>query len=156
MTEPVRLLGAGRSAINVSQQAQVVIRETEAERAQEIAGEFYSNDAAAADEPAGYSVEQNENSEQLARICELGQRLGYNAAKTKMLLGQSARDLAGLERKLRNELDERPQTPSIGNSGRDGGREKGEARRSNDTGTSSTPTEPPAKQQDGPSNGFLY
>ena len=156
MTEPVRLLGAGHSAINVSQQAQVVIRETEAERAQEIAGEFYSNHAGAADEPAGSSVEQNENSEQLARICELGQRLGYNAAKTKMLLGQSAGDLAGLERRLRNELDERPQTPSIGNSGRDGGRENGEARRSNDTGTSSTPTEPPAKQQDGTSNGFLY
>lgn len=157
MTEPVRLLGAGHSATNVSQQAQVVIRETEAERAQEIAREFYPNGDAAADEPAGSSVEQNKNSEQLARICELGQRLGYNAAKTKMLLGQSAGDLAGLERKLRNELDERPQTPSVGHSTGGRGRQNGDdVRRNNEAAPSNTPAEPHCKQQTSPTNGFLY
>ena len=51
-----------------------------------------------------------------ARICELGRRLGYNDAKAKMLVGQSAGNLAGLERRLGNELDERPHTPSVQNS----------------------------------------
>jgi hypothetical protein len=32
--------------------------------------------------------------------------LGYNAAKTKMLVGQWRLDLVGLERKLQHELDE--------------------------------------------------
>ena len=36
---------------------------------------------------------------------ELARRLGFNDAKTKMLMGQSLGDLAGLERKLLNELD---------------------------------------------------
>ncbi len=35
--------------------------------------------------------------------------LGYNPAKTKMLVGQWRLDLVGLERKLQHELDEGPQ-----------------------------------------------
>ena len=42
---------------------------------------------------------------QLAMISELARRLGFNEAKTKMLIGQSGGDLLGLERKLLNELD---------------------------------------------------
>jgi hypothetical protein len=36
--------------------------------------------------------------------------LGYNAAKTRMLVGQWRLDLVGVERKLQHELDEGPQT----------------------------------------------
>jgi len=51
---------------------------------------------------------QSEKAEQLARICELARRLGYNDAKAKMLIGQSVDNLAALERKLLTELDEQP------------------------------------------------
>ncbi len=40
-------------------------------------------------------------------------QLGYNAAKTRMLVGQWRLDLVGLERRLQNELDEGPQIPSL-------------------------------------------
>jgi hypothetical protein len=45
------------------------------------------------------------------KICELAQLLGYNAVKTKMLVGQWRLDLVGLEWKLQHELDEGPQLP---------------------------------------------
>jgi hypothetical protein len=48
--------------------------------------------------------------------------LGYNAAKTKMLVGQWRLDLVGLERKLQHELDEGPQIPAPGNRGKRSGR----------------------------------
>ncbi len=41
--------------------------------------------------------------------------LGYNPAKTKMLVGQWRLDLVGLERKLQHELDEGPNIPVLGN-----------------------------------------
>ena len=44
--------------------------------------------------------------------------LGYNAAKTKMLVGQWRLDLVALERKMQHELDEGPQIPSLENGGR--------------------------------------
>lgn len=105
MTEPARLLSASRSGIDLSRGVQYVVRETEMERAGEIAGEFYSNDEALAAEPAEPGIGPTESDEQLARICELARRLGFNEAKTKMLIGQSARDLAGLEKRLFNDLD---------------------------------------------------
>ena len=144
MTEPIRLLGEGHSAANLSPGARFVVRETDAERAEEIAGEFYPHDEAVADQPSDSSLD--EKSEQLARICELGRRLCYNDAKTKMLVGQSAGNLAGLERRLRNELDERPQTPSLGNSTGERGRQNGnDVRRINEAAPSNAPAEPPRK-----------
>jgi len=157
MTEPIRLLGEGHSTVNLSPAAQFVVRETDAERAEEIAGEFYPHSDAIADESTNSSAKQEEKSEQLARICELGRQLTYNDAKIKMLVGQSAGDLAGLERRLRNELDERPQTPSVGNSTGGRGRQNGnDVRRNNQAAPSNTPAEPPRKQQTSPTNGFLY
>jgi len=50
MTEPARLLGEGHAALDLSRGVQYVARETDAERAAEIAGEFYPNDEAAAEE----------------------------------------------------------------------------------------------------------
>ncbi len=57
------------------------------------------------------------NAELCATICELARLLGYNAAKTRMLVGQWRLDLVGLERKLQNELDEGPQIPPTENRG---------------------------------------
>ena len=67
------------------------------------------------EEPVEPAIGQSEKDEQLARICELARRLGFNDAKTKMLIGQSAGDLAGLEGKLLNELDDQPRKMSAGN-----------------------------------------
>jgi len=115
MTEPIRLLGDGRAAGDLSRGAQYVVREAEAERSQEIAGEFYPDGQADAETSVESDVDQSESDEQLARICELARRLGFNDAKTKMLIGQAANELAGLERKLLNELEEKPMTPPTGN-----------------------------------------
>jgi hypothetical protein len=157
MIEPARLLSEGRPTIELSRGIQYVVHETDAERAKEISGEFYRNTEAGAEQSAEPTVAQSEKDEQLARICELARRLGYNDAKTKMLVGQSAGDLAGLERKLRNELDERPQTPSAGNSTGARGRQSGkDAQRNNEAAPPNTPADPHCKQQTSPTNGFLY
>src|SRR4029077_7382156 len=113
-TEPVRLLGEGRAALDLCREVHYVVRETDAERAEEIAGEFYPNGEANAEEPVEPAIGQSDRDEQLARICELTRRLGFNEAKTKMLIGQSAGELAGLERKLLNELDDQPGRKSAG------------------------------------------
>jgi len=108
MTEPARLLTEGRPTIELSRGVQYVVHESDGERAKEIAGEFYPDSDAAADVSAEPTSGRSEKGEQLATICELARRLGYNDAKAKMLIGQSAANLAELERKLLNELDERP------------------------------------------------
>lgn len=105
MTEPAKLLSEGRPAIDLSRGVQYVVHEADGDRAKEIAGEFYPNSESIATESVEPSNGQGERAEQLARICELARRLGLNDAKTKMLVGQCYGDLAGLERKLLNELD---------------------------------------------------
>jgi hypothetical protein len=54
------------------------------------------------------STAPNDEDEVIARMCELTHRLGYNQAKTKMLLGQWARYLVSLERSLLRELEDLP------------------------------------------------
>jgi Recombination directionality factor-like len=111
MTEPARLLSEGRPTIELSRGVQYVVHESDTERAKEIGGEFYPDISAVAGEGIACVTPgncQSDGDEQLARICEVAHRLGYNDAKTKMLIGQSADNLAELERKLLSELDERP------------------------------------------------
>jgi len=107
MEEPGKLFQQGRS-VGSDGGTQYVIREAEVERAPEIAGEFYPNGDAACNELAEASMPSNEEDEVIARICELTHQLGYNQAKTKMLLGQWARNLVSLERSLLNELEALP------------------------------------------------
>jgi hypothetical protein len=107
MDEPAKLFQRGRS-VGSNGETQYVVREAEAERAPEIAGEFYPNGDAACSELAESSVAPNDEDEVIARICELTHQLGYNQAKTKMLLGQRARDLVSLERSLLSELEDLP------------------------------------------------
>jgi hypothetical protein len=80
------------------------------DHAQEIADEFYPQNKTILEDQTGVVIQSPGNAELCARICELARMLGYNAAKTKMLVGQWRLDLVGLERKLQNELDEGPQT----------------------------------------------
>jgi hypothetical protein len=117
MTQPARLLSEGRPAIELSRGVQYVVHESDGDRAKEIAGEFYSNSEPVAEESVEPSNGQSERDEQLARICELARRLCFNDAKTKMLIGQWARNLAGLERRLMNELDEQPAKAQTMNGG---------------------------------------
>jgi hypothetical protein len=104
MEEPAKLFQQGRS-VGSNGGLQYIVREEEAERAPEIAAEFYPNGDAACSELVEASTGEDEA---IARICELAYRLGYNQAKTTMLLGQWAGNLAGLERKLLNELSDGP------------------------------------------------
>ncbi len=95
-----------------------VVRESEVERAPEIADEFYPRNKNLLEEQTGAITQSPGNAELCATICELARLLGYNAAKTKMLVGQCRLDLVGLERKLQHELDEGPQILSLGNRGK--------------------------------------
>lgn len=117
MTEPIRLLDAGRSGIDVSEGTQFVARESDVERAAEIAGEFYPQSKAAPDIPSDVSPRTSDDDEQLARTCDLTRRLGYNDGQTRMLIGQWRHDLAGLERKLRDQMEDSSQEQPRVNGG---------------------------------------
>jgi len=157
MTEPIRLLGEGRARLNLPQGVQYVARETDTERAQELAGEFYPNGEASAEEPSGAATGQSESDEQLARICELARRLGFNDAKTKMLIGQSGDDLAALERKLLNNLDDQPGTTPPGGSASGNGRQrKPVTRQANGAESSTLPSTSGSNDSAPRFEGFLF
>jgi hypothetical protein len=115
--EPARLLIGAQPARAGEQRVPFVVRESEVERAPEIADEFYPQNKNLLEEQTGASIQSLGNAELCATICELARLLGYNPAKIRMLVGQSRLDLVGLERKLQNELDEGPQIPPPENSG---------------------------------------
>ncbi len=154
MTEPARLLSEGHATIDLSRGVQYVAHEAEGERAKEIAGEFYPNTKAVAAESGDG---QGERDEQLARISELARRLGLNDAKAKMLIGQSADDLAGLERRLLNELDDQPERMPVGNGDKGHGRQhEKESTQSNGTTTLKTQSSVLADGSTLPDEGFLF
>ncbi len=156
MEGPAKLFQQGHSA-GSNGGTQYVIREVEAERAPEIAGEFYPNGEPACGELAEASIAPNDEDEVIARICELARQLGYNDAKTKMLLGQWAVNLAGLERKLLNKLDEKPErTPTQSEYNHEA--EQPNQERGRHSGTMSTaPRAPvPADRAVPPDEGFLF
>jgi hypothetical protein len=109
MAEPARLLLETQPGCAGEKRAPFVVRESEMERAPEIADEFYPQNKSLLEEQTGAIIQSPGNAELCATICELARLLGYNAAKTKMLVGQWRLDLVGLERKLQHELDEGPQ-----------------------------------------------
>lgn len=85
---------------------QYLVRETDDERATEISNEFYPESRWIADDGVDSPDGAHEQDEQSGRICELARRLGYRDVEIRMLLGQWATNLAGVERKLRDELDQ--------------------------------------------------
>jgi len=109
--EPARLLIEAQPACSGEQRVPFVVRESEVERAPEIADEFYPHNRNLLEEQTGAFIQSPGNAELCATICELARMLGYNPVKIKMLVGQWRQDLVGLERKLQNELDEGPQLP---------------------------------------------
>jgi hypothetical protein len=96
-----------------------VVRESEVERAQEIADEFYPQNKKLLEEQTDAIIQSPGNAELCATICELARRLGYHPVKIRILVGQWRQDLVGLERKLQHELDEGPQVPSPENGRKD-------------------------------------
>src|SRR5438094_2626006 len=94
-----------------------VARESEAERAPEIASEFYPQNKNLLEERTGAIVQSPGNAESCATICELARMLGYHPVETRILIGQWRQDLVGLERKLQRELDEGSQILSPRNLG---------------------------------------
>src|SRR5258708_9953391 len=122
MNEPIKLRLEAQQACAGEQRRPFVVRENELERAPEIAAEFYPQNKNLPEEQTGAIIQSPGNAELCATICELARLLGYNAAKTKMLVGQWRLDLVGLERKLQHELDEGPQIPAPRNRGKRSGR----------------------------------
>jgi len=55
------------------------------------------------------AVGSSEQAEQYTTLCDLARQRGFSEAKIKMMLGNRARSPVCLERKLRNQLDERPE-----------------------------------------------
>lgn len=157
MEEPAKLFEQARS-VGFDGGTEYVVREAEAERAPEIAGEFYPNGEAACGELAEASSPSNDEDEVIARICELTHRLGYNQAKTKMLLGQWAGNLAGLERKLLNEQCEVPENDSAyGSETTD--RKRAPKERQQDISREANPEKPStpvASKEVSLSEGFLF
>ena len=121
--EPARPLIETQPSCTDERRKPFVVRESEVERAQEIADEFYPQNRKLLEEQSGAIIQSPGNAELCARICELARLLGYNAAKTKMLVGQWRLDLVGLERKLQHDLDVGPQIPSLGKRGKRLGRQ---------------------------------
>ncbi len=109
MNEPIKLRLEAQQACAGEQRRPFVVREHEVERAPEITAEFYPQNRNLPEEQTGAIIQSPGNAELCARICEVARMLGYNAAKTKMLVGQWRLDLVGLERKLQHELDEGPE-----------------------------------------------
>ena len=118
MNEPARQLIEAQTACASERRMPFVVRESEVERAPEIAAEFYPQNRNLLEEQNGAIIQSPGNAELCARICEMALMLGYNAAKTRMLVGQWRLDMVGLERKLQHELDEEPQIPPTENRGR--------------------------------------
>ncbi|MCI0426859.1 MAG: hypothetical protein L0Z46_02435, partial [Nitrospiraceae bacterium] len=106
-------LEQGRGRFGASAKAQFIVREENAERAGEIAAEFYPENSQPP-ELAELMVGPTEEDEQCARICVLARKLGFNEAQIRMKLGQWAENLAGLERELLNELDDLPEQRDFG------------------------------------------
>ncbi|HUZ94354.1 MAG TPA: hypothetical protein VMU57_05515 [Edaphobacter sp.] len=109
MTGPARRLQEAQAAFTGEQCGPYVVRETEEERAPEIVDEFYPQNKSLGEEQASATVESPEHAERCATICDLARKLGYNEAKIRTLLGQKAGNSVGVERELRNQLDERPE-----------------------------------------------
>jgi hypothetical protein len=111
MNEPAKHLIEAQPACAGEQRGPFVVRESEVERAPEIADEFYPQNKNLLEEQTGTIIQSPGNAELCATICELARLLGYHPVKTRILVGQWRQDLVGLERKLQHELDEGPQIP---------------------------------------------
>ena len=155
--DPGRSLDQNRAAVGPSRGTQYEVNEPDAERAREIAGEFYSNGDSEPQEQVDSTNEPGEEDEQLARICELARRLGYNEAKTRMKLGQWRGGLAGLEADLLSELEDlgQPSGPSSEEAGSNGMREE-TRREATDPGAPIRTTVPRLSEEPASGEGFLF
>jgi Recombination directionality factor-like len=156
-TEPVRVMDQTRTTTGPSRGVQYAVHEADAERATEIAGEFYPDGDSVPVEQVESPQGPSEEDEQVPRICGLARRLGYNEAKTKMKLGQWAGNLASLERELLDELNEGPGRTQTGN-GNEGHQEhpKQETSQARETTDQEPPPTAPADRSTSPDEGFLF
>jgi hypothetical protein len=125
MNEPAKLHFEAQLGSAGEQRGPFVVRESEIERAPEIADEFYPQNKNLLGEQTGAIIQSPGNAELCATICELARMLGYHPVKTRILVGQWRQDLVGLERKLQHELDEGPQIPPENGGGKRSRRHSG-------------------------------
>jgi len=145
MNEPAQHLIAAQTACAGQQRGPFLVRESEVERAPEIAAEFYPQNKNLLEEQSGTSIQSPGNAELCARICELARMLGYHPVQTRILVGQWRQDLVGLERKLQHDLDEGPQLPSSENGRRHSRHHHGvNGRRFNKNAHGETPSASPS------------
>jgi len=114
--EPARPLIETQLLVPMKRRKPFVVRESEVERAKRSRMSSTEN-RKLLEEQSGGSFNPWE-CRAVRAICELARLLGYNAAKTKMLVGQWRLDLVGLERKLQHDLDEGPQHSFSGKRGK--------------------------------------
>ncbi len=156
-TGAVRSVEQSDGAAGLSRETQYAVREPEEERSQEIASEFYPEGDTIPIEVAESQIGPSEEDEHIARICELARRLDYNEAKTKMLLGQWAGKLAGLEAELSSDLEGLVgQVPRDGREAKPNGADKGSNNPAHEMpGPMSQP--PPSRPEEQTSaKGFLF
>jgi hypothetical protein len=118
MNEPANSHIADLAAHSREHRKPFLVRESDVERAREIADEFYPQNRNLLEDQSGVYLRSKGDDEVCARICELTRMLRYHPVKTRMLVVQWRHDLVGLERKLQSELDEGPQIPSLENGGK--------------------------------------
>lgn len=123
MSEPTRVQYETKVVSAGEQRQPFVVRESEVERAPEIAAEFYPQNKSLLKEQTGIIIQSPGSAELCATICELARMLGYHPVKTRILVGQWRQDLVGLERKLQHELDEGPQASAPKQGGKRSGRQ---------------------------------
>ncbi len=83
MNEPAKLCLEAQSASAGEQLAPFVVRESEVERAPEIADEFYPQNKNLLEEQTGAIIQSPGNAELCATICELARMLGYRAVAAR-------------------------------------------------------------------------
>ncbi|HEV3481739.1 MAG TPA: hypothetical protein VGR97_05350 [Candidatus Acidoferrales bacterium] len=97
MTEPARLLQKAQSGRDGEQWGQCVVRESEEERASEIADEFYPRNKRSVEEQADAAADSiaREPVEQCSTLCRLARQLGHGNVRIeriKRLIGQASKE----------------------------------------------------------------
>jgi hypothetical protein len=95
MTEPARLLQKAQTAYLGAEGGQCAVRESEEERASEIADEFYPQNKHLVDKGSPAIVEPLEHAELRSPVCEFARQLGHNSARLawiRRIIGQEAKE----------------------------------------------------------------
>jgi Recombination directionality factor-like len=107
MTEPARVFEKAHAVRPNHERGPYVVRESEEERASEIADEFYPQNKGFAERQATDQVESQEHTEHGAAVCELARRLGYSEARIRKLIEEGGGNPVCLESEVAKPIGRR-------------------------------------------------